>query len=328
MEKSDLPDYLTRWISKELSSLGYSLHRPKELAPLILEVSDHFISPTKSTTPWEDRPSRAAYLSYFFPLNYLRCRKVVQEGLRTGFFSNLSSSYDFGCGPGPLSLAIKDVLSPKRWNYLGTDQSMKAIEYFLKWPDFKKAPDSFQWNKNSLLTFSYSLNELTSLPSFFYQAENILIIEPSTKWHSQNLIEHREILISKGYSIWAPCLHQKQCPLKQHKKDWCHFKTPWHMPMWFQKILEQLPMKNQVLGYSYLLASRRLAPEQNGYRIIGDPRKEKGKTRWLMCHPEERVFASLLKREGSLNIQRGDIVEMKDYEKKGNEMRIQLKGDV
>lgn len=357
MEKPTLPEDLTHWIWKQVQALGFSVDHPEKLAPAIKKLSDDFISTDPSLTPWDEPIHRAAYLSYFLPLNFLRCRSVVQQAAALGFFQDLSQSYDFGCGPGTLSLALREHLYNHRpqkdpsqklnWTFYGHDRSPEALRLFESWPSFISRPqhDAFNqsavdkvrsqgeshqkpltgaphFSEDTLLMASYSLNELNKIPDSFFRAHHLLLVEPSTKFHSKNLIELRKTFAEKGYQIWAPCLHQETCPMEASKKDWCHFKLDWTAPPWLAKLLQHVPMRNQSLSYSYLLVSRRPAPKREGHRIIGDARIEKGKTRWLVCHPSERLFASLLKRDGKISLQRGDILQVSQFEKKGGELRF------
>jgi hypothetical protein len=181
-------------------------------------------------------------------------------------------------------------------------------------------------NKNlsqSAIVASYVLNEMSSLPQWFYQAEALILLEPSTKIAFTAFNELRSELIDRSYDVWAPCPHTQTCPLSQSKKDWCHDRVYWEKPKWFLQLEKHLPMRNESLTFSYLLARKKKKPENENLRIVGDAQVEKGKTRWMLCRNEEREFLSFLHRNGKPpRIYRGDTIQLKNIEKKSNEIRF------
>ncbi len=327
MQKYTLPDIYQQKIESLLQSYGHSLDQPKPLASAILKLSDHYQSETR-ITPWKSADFVAAYAAYYFPLNYVRNLKIWQETLNVGFPKNISQIIDFGCGLGSSLLAGNDS------HIWGADTSLFAIDHM---------PEPLELLKKHLLPertfltslpsikpgtlgiFSYSWNELPHTPPWLFDLDHLLILEPSTSLHSRKLSEFRQKLMEKKFSIWAPCTHTMACPLLTHSKtDWCHDRVHWDPPAWFERIEALLPIKNNTLTVSYLLASKTKTTNSYFGRIVGDELKEKGKTRWMFCRDDKREFLSHLSRLGEApNWKRGTLFkEPIPHEPKANELRI------
>ena len=79
-----------------------------------------------------------------------------------------------------------------------------------------------------LVICSYCLNELSSeqrkavLSELANAAKKLLVIvEPGTPFSFEEMKKTRQLLLSKGLKIAAPCPHENDCPLPED--DWCHF---------------------------------------------------------------------------------------------------------
>ncbi len=329
MKVYQFPTALSNWIDQQLRALGFNINQSQQLAKAILQVSNDY-QEVSSTTPWKDTRTYAAYLSYFFPLNYIRTLKVLDEGKKWGFFNDIEQVVDFGCGPGTSTKAMLldsdisvdrfhgvDIFSDLKALYLTTHGQSTHLSFGSSVPKVKE--------RGSLLMASYAFNEMSDLPPWLFNFDKIMILEPSTKQAFPKLLEARNSLLEKNYDIVAPCSHVHQCPLSNSKKDWCHDRVYWQQPEWFQKIENALPIKNSSLTFSYLLASRTALPRPKFGRIVGDAMVEKGKTRWMICQGPEREFLSFLKRQGEApKIYRGDRVQLDVFEKRGDDIRFEL----
>lgn len=300
------------------------------LAEYVKYISDHFQIDGHRKTPWENSKLIEAYALYFHPLNTVRLQAVFYE-LKKFFpsISNLNIT-DFGSGLGATELALNAVFQedPQSWTFIEENKAVvdchrrlrstlnKTVE--AQWlPHFEKPSD--------LLVASYSLNETSSFIEMLADFKTIVIVEPSTRTHGRNLMRLRAELIQRGYSILAPCTHQGSCPLLiESKQDWCHDRIFFEAPPWFKILEEKLPMRNDSVTFSYLIATREQVAQPTGIRVIGDTLKEKGKTRQLICRGEHREFFSWLKRHGEAPfIPRGSVVHLaKEIEKKGIELRL------
>ncbi len=169
--------------------------------------------------------------------------------------------------------------------------------------------------------FVYSLVEIKNINNL-KAYDNILIIEPSTQEVSQKLISLRNQMTQEGYYCWAPCTHNLKCPITKIEKDnnnnknsknplWCHDRSSWNQPNWFQKIEQHLPIKNRTLSFSYLAISRHKPPLNliKNKRVISDKLNEKGRDRWLLCQSGKAEYVQFLKRNNdSPNWQRGEMI--------------------
>jgi ribosomal protein RSM22 (predicted rRNA methylase) len=310
-----------------------------KLAQDIVRLSDAYAKQSKLLpTVWSTSDLTAAYLHYFTPLNLLRLIRVIHEAKDRQFLTGLHHLLDFGSGPGTADLAFfeQGVAFQSRL-FVECGRSAPSVHRDLL-KHFNFDTTNATWsekfgNTNSktesttLGVFSYSLNELAELPELAYKLEALMIVEPSTQEHGRRLQELRQKLIAKGYFIWAPCAHQDSCPLLNHSKtDWCHTRMHVQLPEWMQQLEAQLPMKNQSLTFSYLLARKTQPPTaaKAQVRIIGDTLYERGKVRQAICRGPEREFFSWLTRAGEPTpIERGRLIDWPlDAVKKGDEWRL------
>lgn len=316
---------LEKYVQQLLQSYQINLTEAKRIAECVLKLSDFYIANPQSSTPWKEKWCQIAYISYYFPLNYYRAVRVIDQGYELGFFKKIQSATDFGSGLGSASLALHQVLPQCHFDFIENSQQAQSLHQ-MYWPLKSswqlQAPKS---SKNDLAIFSYSLTELKDIPEWAYQYPQIMIIEPATHQDARLLMQKKEILQKKNYHIWAPCTHREACPLLTHSKtDWCHDRALYEQPAWLQQIEKYLPIKNQTLTMSYLLASKTPPPLQlqNATRVIGDALKEKGKTRQLICRSPEREFVTWLhKNSKPEKLQRGDLIQIESSEKISNEVR-------
>ncbi len=309
-----------------------------QLAADILRLSDFFIQNPEEQTPWHENYCQNAYRNYFLPLNFIRAQNILARGLQVGFFKDFSATIDWGSGPGTASLAVADnkTLQAQIKKQILIEKSGKALSVFSDLNKKLIQPDATTELslKNlrcdptkTLLMFSYSLTEMKSLPPQWNQFEGIMILEPATSQDGRKLLELRSHLMVEGYTIWAPCTHQEDCPLlTESKTDWCHDRFHVVAPDWFHKLEEHLPMRNRTVTTSYLLA-RKLKPtflREGMARLTGDSQEENGKTKQLVCRGPQREFLAWLHRNKSVQtLPRGELVHLPtDLQQKSNELRV------
>ncbi len=303
----------------------------------MLRQSDFYIENPKAVTPWSEPWARIAQLAYYLPLNYIRSAAVFSRGAELGFFEGLGSYYEVGCGLGPTFAAAPDSLR----NFKLIDRASSALQITKElWSDLRNAKVSFAQEavradatladeasglvSKTLTVFSYTLTEFEKMPRF--SSEALMILEPSTQEDGRRLQQLRTSLIQQGYSIWAPCTHHQGCPLlDQSKTDWCHDRVIFDRPDWMREIERHLPMRNETLTFSYLLARKRARPERSNteVRMVGDTLIERGKTRQLICRGPDREFLALLHKKFGKDvvIPRGELVDLGPVEKISNEIR-------
>lgn len=321
----ELPNFLEIQIEKHLKSIGLSLLDDKKIAACIQQMSDFYIQNPKGQTPWHEKWAQAAQLAYYLPLNYLRAQAVIDEAKRVRFFDDIKSFCEVGSGLGALTTHLNENI----YNGFCVEISNEANQLHKKlFPDNKYSFKSDALKiPVDLVAFSYVLTELSRIPVDAFNAEALLIIEPSTQEDGRKLLETRQHLIDKGFYIWAPCTHREKCPLlTQSKKDWCHDRIHLQMPEWYLDIEKHLKFKNKTITFSYLLA-RKTPPsllKPTNARVVGDMLPEKGKTKVMICKGEEREFLSWLHKDKlDIEIHRGELIDINfPVETKGSELRV------
>lgn len=324
-----LDQTLKQLLKSDLDSLPFA-----KLASAVLQVSDLFIEGHKTKaakTPWPEDELSRAYLSYFFPLNTLRVMRVLDEAKNRGFLKGIDHVMDIGSGPGTAQLAFS-LMGLGDLRFENFEPAFAAKKIHSGWNSRAKFIDklpALPKDNQSLYVLSYSLNEMSEWPAALDSAEALMIIEPSTSVQGRQLMAVRQQLIDKGFHIWAPCTHPMACPLlTKTKTDWCHHRFPIDKPQWFEKLENHLPMKNDTLTVSYLLA-RKMDPlkvrSTFSGRVIGDTLYEKGKVRQMICRRDEREFLSYLTREGSWDgLPNGSLIELPEgLTQKASEIRLQ-----
>ncbi|MFZ4405151.1 MAG: small ribosomal subunit Rsm22 family protein [Pseudobdellovibrionaceae bacterium] len=343
-----LPESIEHIIIEQLHLYGYHTDQSQKLAGYVKKLSDYFIENPGAETPWSEKWAQIAYWAYFFPLNYLRNRAVMQDLAqwvpRSMEYKNI---VDVGAGLGTASLAwqqhgVKNSYDTQ-FLFIEKNEPLKKInaDYFQKmhpqahWQKDLTEPKKI---KSSLVLFSYSFLEMqkqmAALQDWLFCAPVIVLLEPSVQDHARQLMQFRQVLIENGYEIAAPCVHQKNCPLLAQPKDWCHHRIEFAQPLWFEKMEQHLPMRNKTLTYSYLIAvkNNRPAEDKNSHtaaataRVIGDLLQEKGKDRQMVCAGETRQFLSWLHRQKNTQIlTRGSVIQwpLELSENKSSELRPQ-----
>lgn len=330
------------WLESELNKMDYSLSKPQKLAKAILELSDFYQKP--NATPWDKQGTTAAYLTYFMPLNLIRQQAVLEifqtQGPAEREFNKV---LDFGSGTGTTEWSLKQFseLQIKELHCLELSEKAIALhKHFSKelGKNFSTRNERVSWNQPSkdehfdLGIFQTSLNEISHAPEVLWRCKTLLFIEPATSAKARSLMALRQDLMKQGYHLWAPCTHHENCPLLSHsQRDWCHDRTPAQLPSWFDSLEKNLPIKNTELTFSYLIASQssNLPDRTHQGRIVGDPLKEKGKVRQMVCRNDSREFLSWLKRKGDPTTpHRGDLVSSKDWPSSKAEIRLENKVEI
>ena len=338
MKTYSIPSYLEQWIEQQLNALGTSLSHSQDLAQSIQKMADFYIEHPEGTTPWQESWCQKAQLAYYFPLNFLRNLRVFEHLHESDFFSDKNTWFEFGVGLGPSLEALSQV-SPdfdklQQLNLFESSNYPRAL--FQKRFELH-GPRSIQWLSkpprqlppNSMLMFSYSMTELTELPSWCWTADAMVIVEPSTREDGRRLMSIRELALEKGFNIAAPCTHAEACPLlTQSKRDWCHDRMLFDRPQWMLEIEKHLPFRNATLTFSYLALSKKSVTfrkqRAGAARIVGDFLDEKGKSRQLICRNSNREFLTFIKKDHTpIEFARGDLLRIKDsIIKKGEDLRV------
>ena len=331
-----LPDSYEPMIRASLLKRGYSLDEPARLAEAVMKLSSFYLENPSAQTPWDDVWAQVASLVYFFPLNYSRNALVARECERLGFFEGITKAVDDGAGMGSAVHAFKDHLPAIDW--LARDISRDSLKLLNELSSKPIKTDHVAGSIRSkanhqLLVASYVFTELKEIPYEWLEYDALIILEPSTRDDARRLQRERPKLMEAGFSLWAPCPHQEDCPLLVSERDWCHDRVHFEAPAWFTAIEKILPIKNKTLSFSYLAARKTKSPVQGVSRLVGDTLDEKGKSRQALCRSSEREFLAWFpqrfKTKTHIEMSRGSLVRIADgLEKKQEELRLKEPTDV
>lgn len=190
----------------------------------------------RDTTPdfgFKNKAETLAYSAARLPATFAAISHVFSQ------FPNDFSPYNFldlGAGPGTGAIAATafwptletlSIVEQDSWMIEISKHLLGDISQTVTYrqADFLKNSAS---EMADLVLLSYVVNEWP-LEDQIRLIENawkattqaLVVIVPGTPQHYQNLMKIRQWLTEQGGFIWAPCPHQRACPLKS--PDWCHF---------------------------------------------------------------------------------------------------------
>ena len=153
-----------------------------------------------------------------------------------------------------------------------------------------------------LVLFSYSIGELpeANLPALlenaFASAEQFLVItEPGTPRGFQTILRCRDLLLSYGAQIIAPCPHSSACPMPPGR--WCHFRR--RLPRSFlQRQVKEASLPFEDEKYCYLIVSKSPS-SSHPFRVLKEVEKHTGHLYLELCSPEGTFERTLLSKKQS-----------------------------
>jgi ribosomal protein RSM22 (predicted rRNA methylase) len=237
-----------------------------------------------------------AYLIVRLPATYaVLCRVLSQVPM--------GSLLDLGAGPGTSWWAARSL-----WSQLPPITAIEREAIFIELG--KKMGVEAAWIQGNLLSFeafeahdwvlfSYSLteiaeNEIPLLLKTSWQAakKGLIIVEPGTPASFRRLISARNLLISWGASILAPCPHVQPCPLKSD--DWCHFSVRLERSFLHRYAKEaDLPFEDE--KFSYLIVTKEPQPAPQA-RILRHPERRSGHVVLPLCSSNGLQNATISRR--------------------------------
>jgi ribosomal protein RSM22 (predicted rRNA methylase) len=287
-----LPEPLRAAIDEEVSRVD-----TKALSAAVARLSERYRS-GKTSGALSEAVDRAAYLVTRVPATYAADAYVFAE-LNRRIATPVASMLDLGSGPGTAMWAAAEAI-PAVSSFTAVERDAALIEVAgriaarnprlqnVAWRHADlRMPSPFQ--PHDILVLSYALNELpdplaTVRAAFAAARVALAIVEPGTPAAFANVLSARDLLISLGAHIAAPCPHHNACPLAI-RNDWCHFAVR------LERSAEHRRLKGGELGYedekfSYLIATK--APVvQPEARIVRHPLKHSGHVKLTLCTPND-----------------------------------------
>lgn len=303
----EIPQELKDAITKEMNEI-----QTTEIIQEAQKISQKYRANDGKGKRFITRKSEAiAYAISRMPATYCAVYSAVKSTLKN-YDKKINTVLDIGAGTGTATWAVADLLNTNQITCLEREKEMLKLgeklmqeNSFLqkvKWKEFDLVNDDLT-EKADFVVVSYVINELKEedrkiVLSKLWNAVNqiLLIIEPGTPEGFKHILEAREILLTGGAYIVAPCSHNKKCPIKDD--DWCSF---------YVRVARsgiQRQAKKGELGYedekfSYIAFSK---TPINNYkpRILRHPQINQGYVKVKLCAEnqiEEKVFS---KKDGEL----------------------------
>jgi ribosomal protein RSM22 (predicted rRNA methylase) len=163
---------------------------------------------------------------------------------------------------------------------------------------------------------------------------SVLIIEPALRTVSRGLLALRAEAVERGWTVYAPCFRQGDCPALEHENDWCHDELPWQRPRWYEALDDALGNVKHSLKYSSLLLNRHGATladvlgQASPSRVVSEAMHEKGRMRLFLCGADGRVPCLRNTRDrsdanrGIDAVARYDIVEIQGEQRRAHDVLI------
>ncbi len=279
---------------------------------------------------------RSAYLHYYLPANLAKVHLPLRElGRHPGGLLRRKRLrvLDLGCGPGTSVLGMLEYFAaemrPPVLEFTAVDQvggNLRiARELFAERLSGLAAGSLLTVIAGTvqesvdrcagpydIIVLSNVLNELFSgdarrierridllgpvLDRLLAPDGSCIIIEPALRETSREMLEVRDGLLERGWTVYSPCLLQERCPALVNAKDWCHEDVPWRPPELVREIDELTGLRKDSLKFSSVVLrkdGRSLAEVCGGdaFRVVSEPLASKGKTELYLCGRGGRKMA-------------------------------------
>jgi SAM-dependent methyltransferase len=206
------------------------------------------------------------------------------------------------------------------------------------------------WGSADCVSFGHSLNEVAAgssdrvairarLLKKYAEAlapgGTILVVEPALLSTSRDLIAVRNLLVSAGWRVLAPCVGRASldCPaLAAGEGQTCHDEIRWKMPESVERLARENGLDKESLKMTWFLLSPPEAmradsveKEPSVYRVVSDPMLNKGgRIRRLLCGATGRFPLSAPSgsadgaRSGFASLERGAFIQVSRPEVREN----------
>jgi hypothetical protein len=317
-----------------------------------------------------------AYLLYYWPVSYMQAALAVSSGSRffSPLRQVPVRILDIGSGPGPASCAVADLLchilpDEAELEFTLADSSRKALVLAEKLllqktsskkvvkvtahnvdlelnTDFLQKPDTYD-----IIIVSHVLNELwqgdrdcivkryallEKAASKLSTKGILLLLEPALLETSRSLLTVRDLLVSHGYSIYAPCMSDGLCPaLSAGPNHTCHAEIPWTPTEPVSSLAKTAGLDRDSVKMSFIVAGKKEPGTDDSEekmqsvqsvtaRVVSDAMLNKsGRIRYLLCDGHARFAFSAKKGDtaaqsaGFFTLHRYDVIEIISPEVRG-----------
>ena len=293
-----LPIRLREIIEDELSGV-----KPEALAQAAAELSARYRAGDQHRRPPISATAHAqAYLATRLPATYTAVHFVLSEIKRRLPDETITSLLDLGAGPGTAMWAAAQVFEElvtvtlmegdrqmisigQRLALAASDEAIRPARWLVG--DLKA---EFAGEPHELVVMAYSLGEVPPaarprlLERVWQLASKVaVIVEPGTMAGYNTIMQARDVFISAGAHVVAPCPHAAPCPLDG--RDWCHFarrveRTAFHR----RAKAATSPYEDE--KFSYVVVAKAAPAAAVAARILRHPTIGKGHIRLELCAAE------------------------------------------
>ena len=153
-------------------------------------------------TPWHLDGVFEAYLAYFHSLNTVRMTSVLRHLKQRLPNLSANTAIDFGSGLGATELAWSDMFPERKleWQFVEANPTVSVWHEKLRRSELNLSDEAL-WHKSieaavkaDIFFSSYGLNELDELPKAAIGANIVVLLEPSDRYHSRQLMAWRASL--------------------------------------------------------------------------------------------------------------------------------------
>jgi ribosomal protein RSM22 (predicted rRNA methylase) len=276
-----------------------------ELAEAVERLIDRYRQERPAEVPILSGPVEvAAYAVYRMPATFAAVQAALTQVKRAYPGLEPATQFDLGGGTGAAVWAAHAVF-PLLQAATVLDQVDAAVDVGRRIAD--QLPVA--WRESTvdtpadLVTVSYVLSELSTSDQEDLvrragraATQAVVVIEPGTPAGYQRILHARDVLLSLGLRVYAPCPHQAACPLG--RGDWCHFAARVNRSALHRR-LKSAEMSYEDEKYAYVAAGPG-GPEPAPWgRVLRRPQQRKGLVSLRVCTPGDGVAAEVIsKRQG------------------------------
>ncbi len=259
-----------------------------------------------------DRLDAEVYSVYRMPATFGACYDALSY-VKELYEEEIDSVTDVGAGSGAASWACDMIFSPSKIICLEREEQMRTLGQKLmecddsvfsktSWIGFDITKDEIL-DKSDLIIASYMFNELDTpdvkrcIMKLWDKTEKVMVIvEPGTPKGFSVIKTIRDLVISEGGHIIAPCTHEDLCRLTDD--DWCHFTCRVQRSR-LHKLIKEADVPYEDEKYSYICFSKKQCKRAK-MRVLRHPYITKGQIEVTLCTDSGNTKMNIRKRDGEL----------------------------
>lgn len=321
----------------------------EKIASNVKKLSDIFNQTEGKTTEYmQNDVLRIAYFVYFYPINVYKCLHLIN--FYRDFFFGKKVFFDYGAGPLTFYSACALMqLEGERFFAYDNNQDVlylgKPVIKNISLTLYNNLILSFPEQKVNAIFLGNVLSELEEIKIYqllgkilkiIDMKDNIiLILEPGTKKGFKNINKAKQFLMTRGFNFLNAC-PTENCPVAEN--DWCHENLFFPRSPLIEYIEQKTGLNNKFINFTYGLFSTNVKKisvfDDNTFKVVGNLFNRKGEYAVYLCGKMGLQLFSILKKhlnEANIdfkNLHRGDIVNIKNFNKISNFYRLDTKSEV